>query len=176
MTDSPLEIIQNFPDNEPKVLAPEQVRALEDDYEPQRGYGPFNDEMAEEGGPDGSVFVVGARFEGITGMARQGEDERHGYFIGKGSTPLWQWVLWLCSWDDEYGCWNWCAAAATSVACEDPSKAAEVLLRAFWTKWAVDQDMSAPEEFETSGLLSWTSVSEIISEVFVSQDDDEEEE
>ncbi|MDO8945051.1 MAG: hypothetical protein Q7U75_17855, partial [Desulfobacterales bacterium] len=88
------------PDIRPRSLAPEQRRAKRSSYYATQGFGAFPDEISQEGGPDRSVYLLGARWEGISHMASQEDDMRDGYFISARKTGPWRWILWRCSWDD----------------------------------------------------------------------------
>lgn len=158
-------IVRLYPSINAVIPAPEEVRAKKKNYRPDRSWGAFSAEIASEGGPDRSIFILGAKFEGIVSANGQGDNERHGYFIGTGTVPLWNWVLWLCSWDDEFEVWAWCAVAAISADCSQ-GEAAQKLLRAFWVDWSKSQDMVAPEEVDATGILHPDIVDQIIATVF----------
>ena len=130
--------------------APEEVRAGEDEnYCPHPGYGVFPEEIAAEGGPDGSTYLMGAQWEGVTRMAQQEDDMRDGYFIAARKEGPWRWVLWRCSWDDNWSAWSWSAAAATTWDTTDAAAAGREMVLRLWRSW---EDQGAPSAVE-GGLL-----------------------
>ena len=51
------------PDISSRSLAPEQRRAKRSSYYADQGFEAFPDEISQEGGPDRSVYLMGARWE-----------------------------------------------------------------------------------------------------------------
>jgi len=150
---------------EPKVeavsAAPEQLRAEEEGYRADAGYGVFPWEIAEEGGPDGAVYLMGALWSGVTHVAYQEDDDKHGYFIAKREGEDWRWVLWRCAWDDNMSNWYWADDAATDWATDDPVAAGEQMIRRVWTNWVEHGNTDPPLECDP-GLIDHATMSEMI--------------
>lgn len=151
------------PDISHRSLAPKQRRAKRSSYYPEQGFGAFPDEISQECGPDRSVYLMGARWEGETGMASQQDDMRDGYFISARKTGPWRWVLWRCSWDDNESAWWWSSAGATSWSTTDPAAAGSEMIRRLWASWG---SQGAPEEIDEFGLIDRFDIERLVDDVF----------
>jgi hypothetical protein len=166
------------PDIKPKSLAPEQKRAKRESYCPDQGFGAFPDEIAEEGGPERSVYLMGIRWDGVTHGASQDDDRREGYFISERKAGPWRWVLWRCAWEDNYSAWVWSSAGAASWSVTDRVEAGREMIRRLWSSWGA----SKPAEVEDNGLIPWADVHALVEDVFggfaggCNEDDEEEDE
>ena len=144
--------------------APEEIRASEDeDYCPEQGFDVFPWEIADEGGPDGSVYLMGAQWEGVTHVVRQQDDMRDGYFVSARKEGPWKWVLWRCTWDDNYSAWSWEASGATSWDTKDPAAAGREMVLRLWQSW---RDQGPPSDTDYRGLLDGEAVADLVTEAF----------
>ncbi len=151
------------PDIEARSMALEQRRAKRSTYYPDAGFGAFPTEIGEEGGPDKSAYLMGARWEGVTHVLSQEDDMKDGYFVSARNAGPWRWVLWRCSWDDNESAWWWSSAGATSWATNDASAAGREMILRLWASWA---SQGRPTETDDLGLMNRNEIADLVAQAF----------
>lgn len=115
-------------------------------FEPIIGYGAVPDELLPKGGPRNAAYLGQVEWAWSPAHCRL-----DAYYVHRGRT---HWVLWTRYWDDNWGRWEWLAAAAVARRGITERQAAVHLLIDAWRAERSDGSLDHFHWINEDGLLS----------------------
>ena len=122
------------------------------------GYGAVPDNIIPKGGPRSPTYL--AQVEWAWSPMHNRLDA---YYLHRGRS---HWILWSRYWDDNWGKWEWAAAACVRKKGVSENEAAVHLLIEFWKEEAEENHVDHYHWINESGFLSIAELAAIAREVW----------